>query len=301
MQTATAPATASDKVRQGLSELRTTVLGGQVLLGFQYETLFQSRFEPLAAADKRLALAAFAIMLAAVILMIAPSAFHQLAERGRRSNRQAGAIRWLMLVSLPPLAVGVGLNIVVTAGRVIGAAPAAAASGVAILAAFILWYGIELMSKTPSAPGREEPTPLKDQVADLLTETRIVLPGVQALLGIQFLAYLTEAFDKIPAPAKSAHTVALFLLLTAMILLMTPAPFHRLAEDGRETQRIRRVAQRCIVGGLIAIGGAFAADLFVATDVITRNLGFAYAAAAVVIVAAGAVWFVLPLAARKAR
>ena len=49
------------------------------------------------------------------------------------------------------------------------------------------------MSATPQGgEGGECPSQgvsLKDRVGDLMTETRIVLPGVQALLGFQFAAY----------------------------------------------------------------------------------------------------------------
>ena len=294
-------ASASDKVQQGLSEVRTTVLGGQILLGFQYNALFQGRFASLAEGYRVLALAGFVTMLAAVMLMIAPASFHQISEAGERSQRQARAIEIFMLVSLAPFGLGVGMNIVVATGRTLGPLRATAAAVGVVLVAAGLWYGIEIMAKKNTAPASEPPAPtsLKDQISDLMTEGRIVLPGVQALLGIQFLAFLNEAFEKLPAEAKAAHTGALLLLLLAMILLMTPPPFHRLAEDGRETQRLRALSQRCILIALALLSFAFAADLFVGVTVVTHDLRIAGAAAAAVVTLSLSLWFVLPLLVRR--
>ena len=45
---------AKDKVQKALSEVRTLVLGAQILLGFQYQALFLPRFEELPGYGKAL-------------------------------------------------------------------------------------------------------------------------------------------------------------------------------------------------------------------------------------------------------
>ena len=67
-----------DKVQKVLSEVRTLVLGAQILLGFQYQALFRPRFEALPAYAKALEAAAFALMVATVVLLIAPTPFHHI-------------------------------------------------------------------------------------------------------------------------------------------------------------------------------------------------------------------------------
>ena len=295
-----------NQVRQGLSETRTTVLGGQILMGFQYEAMFQSGFPKLSPLRQEFQLWGFILILAAIVLMIAPASFHQLSERGERTEGQRLALRALIPLSLAPFTLGVGLNVLIGPSVAMGWVPAGVAAAIVVLAAFFLWYGMELIAmRTRADPPAQESSrraraesSLKDQVADLMTETRIVLPGAQALLGFQFIGYLTDGYARLSTAGRVGHGVALAALVISMVLLMTPAPFHRLAENGRETERLRRLTVRMIVGALAALAAAFAADLFVAIDIVTGRtglaLGGALAAAAVIV----AIWFVWPLSRR---
>jgi hypothetical protein len=298
-----------DQVRQGLSETRTTVLGGQILLGFQYEALFQPGFPELGPVRQALQLAAFVLIMAAVVLMIAPASFHQLAQRGESTQAQRRAIRLLIPLSLAPFLAGVSLNLLIGPSQEYGWPIAGVAAVVLAATAFFLWYGMEIIAmKRDSAPASGDaavsaapPKSLEDEVADLMTETRIVLPGAQALLGFQFIGYLSEGYARLSPSARAGHGIALGFLLVSMVLLMTPAPFHRLAEDGRETERLRRLSVRMIAGALAALAGAFAADLYVAIDVVTGDAAVALGGA---LLAGGAilgVWFAWPLARRGRR
>jgi hypothetical protein len=46
-------ASTKDKVQTALSEVRTLVLGAQILLGFQYQAVFRPRFEELSGPPRR--------------------------------------------------------------------------------------------------------------------------------------------------------------------------------------------------------------------------------------------------------
>jgi len=43
----------------------------------------------------------------------------------------------------------------------------------------------------------DKPTPLETQVDQLLTEARVIIPGVQALLGFQLTVTFTQAFTQL--------------------------------------------------------------------------------------------------------
>jgi len=292
-----------DQVKKGLSEVRTTVLGGQILLGFQYEAIFQTGFSALPSVRKSLELAAFGLLLVAIVLMIAPAAFHQVSERGRSTSRQRRFTKMMVALSLAPFALAIGVNIIVALGDEFGLAGASVLAAAAVLVAGFLWYGIEIMAAKPqrvSAPECQDANiALKDRVSDLMTEARIVLPGVQALLGFQFAAYLTQAFAKLPANARMAHDVSLVLLLLSMVFLMTPAPFHRLAENGRETERLCRLTQTMIILALATLAFGLAADVYVATMVVMNNSAAALSAAGLAAAIGISVWFLYPLAVRQ--
>lgn len=237
-------------------------------------------------------------MLLAIVCMIAPAAHHQLAERGESTPRQARFNKLMIGLSLAPFAAGIGLNIIVAADAELGPSLTMGLAIVAVLGALFLWYGIEIMVARPKPKpldANSEPTSLKDKVTDLMTETRIVLPGVQALLGFQLAAYLTQAFAALPPEARIAHDTGLILLLTSMILLMTPAPFHRLAEDGMETERLCRLSRRLILISLASLGLALAADFYVAARVVTHSRTSAIVGGGCAAVCALLAWFVFPL------
>ena len=74
---------------------------------------------------------------------------------------------------------------------------------------------------------------LEEKIDQMLTEARVVLPGAQALLGFQLAIVLTDGFEKLPAGLKLIHGAALIFVALAIILLMTPAPYHRIVYAGQ--------------------------------------------------------------------
>ena len=119
-------------------------------------------------------------------------------------------------------------------------------------AALMFWYGFAFLDRRtePSSDSHRKPprdsvktdeesemerTPIHKRVEQVLTETRVVLPGAQALLGFQFATILLEAFDKLPASSKYIHMLSLGIMGLTVILLMTPAAHHRIVERGEDT------------------------------------------------------------------
>ena len=129
-------------------------------------------------------------------------------------------------------------------------------------------------------PSEEEATPLKDKLNEALTELRVVVPGVQALLGFQFAVMLTEEFNRLPGPTKWIHLVSLALIAVSAVLLMTPAAYHRIVERGEETERLHRFGTRMVLAAMIPLGLGVSGDFFVVARKITDSLGIAAAMSA---------------------
>lgn len=296
-----------DKVQKALSEVRTLVLGAQILLGFQYQALFRPGFENLPAYAKLLEAGMFALMIATIVLLIAPSPFHRICEGGEATQRQHTYTKAMVSVALILFMLAIGANVVMTVNVHLGT-PLAVLLGFATSAvAAWFWFGIALMQRS-TRPGDQpsnvqeqddEKVSLKEKINELLTEARIVLPGAQALLGFQFAAYLTEAFEKLSPAAKAVHTASLFLIALSMILLMSPAPYHRLAEDGENTEHFDRVGVRFVLGALVPLGLGLAGDLYVVLEKVSGSSGLALLGALAVVVGALLLWFALPLVARR--
>jgi hypothetical protein len=291
-----------DRVTKGLSEVRTTILGVQIFLGFQYQAIFQTGFAALPSLSRTLSIAAFVALLAAAGALIAPVSFHQIAEGGRATRAQDTFTRIAMTWALGPFSLAIGLNLYVALQATLGGLVAAILGVLATAAALVCWFGVELVMKGPRMPTAraDADVGLKERITQMMTETRIVLPGVQALLGFQYAAYLTEPFKTLATSGRMTHTAALFLLLASMILLMAPAPFHRIAENGEDTQRTCRVGVRLTLGGLALLGAGLACDFYVAVLVVSRSEGLAAALAAAAALALLVAWFGLPLVQRYA-
>ena len=72
-----------------------------------------------------------------------------------------------------------------------------------------------------------ENSSLDQRIIQMLTEARVVFPGVQAVLGFQ-----------LPLRSwKPVNAASLGLITLAAILLIAPAAYHRIAFAGQDTKR----------------------------------------------------------------
>jgi hypothetical protein len=125
------------------------------------------------------------------------------------------------------------------------------------LLAVMLWYGSARLlrrSRKDTTPMQEHRTPLDVRVEQMLTEARVLIPGAQALFGFQLAVMLTDAFGELAASAKVVHVTALCCIVLAVILLMAPAAFHRIAYGGENTEAFYRLGSCLIVVAASAAG-----------------------------------------------
>jgi len=142
-------------------------------------------------------------------------------------------------------------------------------------------------------------TELKDKVRHALTETRIILPGTQALLGFQLIIMLMSGWDRLPPSSRYVHLLSLAATAVAMIWLLTPAAWHRIVERGEDSEEFHRTASRFLLGAMAVLALAIAGDYFVVARQITGSLGLAASASAFLLCLFYGMWFALPLVARR--
>jgi len=97
---------------------------------------------------------------------------------------------------------------------------------------------------------RVEKTELFAKVEQVLVEARHGSARVQALLGFQFAIMLIEGFEKLPESSKRIHLASLVLMALCVILLMTPAAYHRIVERGEATEHFHRVASLFVLAAM---------------------------------------------------
>jgi len=286
------------RVKTSLSEDRSIVLGAQILVGFQYRAVFEPRFAALPPGAQYLQVAALVLLVASMALMIAPASYHRIAAAGQATAAMERYTTRMALFALAPFALALAVDFGVALGEQLGLPGACALGAAAAFVALLCWFGPALVRRRPAEPREDEMVPTKERITELLTESRIVLPGVQALLGFQFASYLTEAFKTLSPAGQAVNTISLLCLVLAMVLLMTPAPYHRLAEGGEDTEQFERVVERLVLASLLPLALGVAGDVFVVTDVVLgAAAGIAIAAACAIGMAA--LWFGVPLLAAR--
>jgi hypothetical protein len=142
---------------------------------------------------------------------------------------------------------------------------------------------------------------LEARIGQALTELRVILPGAQALFGFQFAAVLTEKFAPLLVVPKTIHLASLGVVAVAVIMLIAPAAYHRIAAGGNAEERVLRYAVWMMLPaqGLLALG--LVGDAYVTTQLIFESQAAALAVAIIALVAFASLLYGIPLAARRRR
>ena len=295
------------------------VLGTQVIVGLLLRSFFEKGFDSLPVPSQALMLAGLGLMLVAVGLLVSPAAYHRLVERGEDTEEIHRYTSRLMGFALLPLALGLGVGLYVATQKIVGWKAGAAAGLLGVLVAVFFWYLLEMYRRrerageiaeekrkeremdVPLDAERDERRKLSDKIEHVLTECRVVLPGVQALLGFQFIAILAESFDRLPSTSKYIHLLSIGLSALTMVLLMTPAAYHRLVERGEETEHFHRFASKVLVAGLVPLALGLSADVYVVVQKVTDSQLVSVVSALVILALFWELWFGLTLYRRTQR
>jgi len=293
------------RVKTALDETRLLILGAQVLFGFHLNGAFQKEFSNLAMHARVLHAVSFLMMAAAVALLIAPSLQHRIVEQGRATTRIIAATTLFAAAALFPFALSLGIDLYIVIGHRFGVTLGAVIGIAFALTAVGGWYGAEWAMRRPQPeekPMQDEPdTPIDVRIEHMLTEARVMLPGAQALLGFQLAVMLTEAFGELPHASKVIHVVSLCCVSLAVILLIAPASFHRIAFNGQNTESFHRLGSALVLAAAVPLGAGLVGDLYVAVTKALDSPSLGLASALVAFATLAALWLVHPLVLRAKR
>ncbi|MCC6661880.1 MAG: hypothetical protein IT437_13450 [Phycisphaerales bacterium] len=285
-----------DRVQNTLDEGRMLILGGQVLVGIAAEAVLQPGFGALSDAGRWACAAAMVALVAAVGLLMWPAAYHRIVLEGQDRRRLLEFSGRVMTAALLPFAAALGACVLIAAERVAGPVAGVrigiAATGVALAA----WYAYPAAARLRDAPEQgaavdESSTPIDVKVHQVLTEARMVLPGAQALLGFGVISTLTTAFDGLPPTLRAVHAAGLSFIAVAVVLLMTPAAYHRIAERGENSERFHRVATRLLLAAMALLAPGMGAALWMVLERATGSRIAGASGGVVTVVLYYAMWF----------
>ena len=144
------------------------------------------------------------------------------------------------------------------------------------------------------AASETEDLTLAHAVTHLLEECRMILPGLQALLGFQLIAVFSATFGQLSPTEQRIHLVALALLAIAGALVMTPAAYHRQTRPRQVSQHFLLLSGRLLLAALVPLMFGIALDFYLIARIILGQVLLSAALACSLVVVVGGLWFVFP-------
>jgi Flp pilus assembly protein TadB len=118
------------------------------------------------------------------------------------------------------------------------------------------------------------------ELIELLNELRVALPGVQFLFAFLLVVPFQQKGSQITEFQRGIYFVALAAAALATALLIAPAAQHRILFRQYDKEALLRRSNRSALAGLLALGLAICAALFLVVDVVfSRTLAWATAGA----------------------
>jgi Family of unknown function (DUF6328) len=154
-------------------------------------------------------------------------------------------------------------------------------------------YG-EPMPDRPSGRDESEGERLDRNLAELLQELRVALPGVQVLFAFLLAVPFQQNFTKITAFQEKVYFATLLCTALSAALLISPTAYHRLTFHLQQKRELVYVSNRLSIVGLGFLALAMTGAIVLITDVLFGPLAtaaFGIAAAAMFAM----LWGVLPL------
>lgn len=136
-------------------------------------------------------------------------------------------------------------------------------------------------------------------LSDLLQELRVLLQGVQVLTGFLIVLPFSEGFARVSPGERRVYVVLFCCVLVSLVLFSAPAAQHRLLVPLRDRVAFKHAATRMVVLGMIPLSVA----LVLATHFVMDEVGSRLVAnivSGVVATVIAALWWIVPLARRRA-
>lgn len=147
---------------------------------------------------------------------------------------------------------------------------------------------------------KEQTEPLESQVDHIVEESRMVLPGIQALLGFQLIAVFNPNFSQVlPRAGRLLHLAAIVLIACAIALIMAPAAYHRQAERHRVSSFFADYASRLITVAMAPLLAAIAVEVALVSYAISPVVWVAALLATTLTVLYVGLWYVYPRLKRR--
>jgi hypothetical protein len=150
------------------------------------------------------------------------------------------------------------------------------------------------MADRPRGSEESEGERLDRNLAELLQELRVALPGVQVLFAFLLAVPFQQGFKDITPFQEKAYFVTLLLTAVSAALLISPTAYHRMTFRRQQKKHLIFIANRLAIAGIACLALAMTGAIMLITDVLfgqTATVVFSVAALGMFVV----LWGLLPL------
>jgi cation transport ATPase len=150
------------------------------------------------------------------------------------------------------------------------------------------------MADRPSGREESEGERLDRNLAELLQELRVALPGVQVLFAFLLAVPFQQGFQEITPFQEKVYFITLLFTAISAALLISPTSYHRMTFRRQQKKHLVFIANRLAIAGIAALALAMTGAVMLITDVLfgtAATLVFSGAVLAMFVV----LWGLLPL------
>jgi hypothetical protein len=128
-------------------------------------------------------------------------------------------------------------------------------------------------NKTSRKQTHKEELPLDKAATLVLDESRMVLPGIQALFGFQLIVVFNDTFtQKLNVFEQRLHLLAIVLVVIATMIIFTQSVFHRQTSEKEVAIEFIRIASRLLLLSMFPVVISICIEFYLLSQVILNNV-----------------------------
>lgn len=129
------------------------------------------------------------------------------------------------------------------------------------------------MNKKNSGRQASESLSLSKAATLVLDESRMVLPGLQALFGFQLIAVFNDTFsEKLSVLEQRLHLLAIALVVITTMIIMTQAVFHRQTGVKHVANEFIHIATRLMLISMVPLATSVCLEFYLVSRVILNDV-----------------------------
>lgn len=151
------------------------------------------------------------------------------------------------------------------------------------------------MNNKTSRKQASKELPLDKAASLVLDESRMILPGIQALFGFQLIVVFSTTFtEKLNVFEQRFHLIAILLVVLATMIILTQAMFHRQTSEKEVAEEFIRIVSRLLLISMFPIVASMSIEFYLISRVIHNNFPLALLFTLIVLSLFLLLWLGLP-------